>query len=297
LLGVILKDYLAKPKGTLLDSEEWVLPDVNDIPYTAYGYMYKNDLNKFCGIPERQELVVPVARGCPVGCAYCDVPVMQGKRERRLSPERTIEYIQESFKKQPFEYVSFYAPTFTLDKKWVKNLCNQLISLERRYPWKCVTVLKTLDEELIHLMSKSGCIRISLGIESFTKTAAMGLPKLKQDTLDSFKAIVCICNKYNIELNCFIMLGLPGDTPEDVQFTIDTCLEHGARVRPTIYTPYNLMSEDMNIFQVGQFNRQLFAPGYLPEEISDSYYNIFYNNKKDRATTVMKNIPCTYSEI
>jgi radical SAM superfamily enzyme YgiQ (UPF0313 family) len=276
-------------KGEVLTSEEWALPDVTEIPYESYNYMYKNDFNKFCGIPNRQELVVPIARGCPVGCSFCDVPSMQGRFERRLSVERTVDYIQESFRQLPFEYVSFYAPTFTLNHKWVKSLCKTLISLDRKYPWKCVTVLKMLDEQLIALMSQSGCVRISLGIESFTN-GSLTLPKVKQDTLSSFVEIARICKTYNVELNCFIILGLPGDTPAEVRNTIEICLEHGARVRPTIYTPYHHIDENIHLREISNYNRQLFPPELLSAELEKEYYNIFYNNQKDKFTTVMENI-------
>ncbi|MBV9576792.1 MAG: radical SAM protein [Gammaproteobacteria bacterium] len=290
LPGVLLSKESSHLLGTYLDPEEWVLPNINDIPYMAYHYMYKNDLNKFCGIPERMELVVPLARGCPVNCLYCDVPPMQGKIERRLSVTRTIDYIQNSFATLPFEYVSFYAPTFTLNKPWVKELCSKLIELPKRYFWKCVTVLKTLDEEIISLMSESHCVRISLGIESFTNAAAIGLPNVKQNTLDTFKTMARLCQKYNIELNCFIMLGMPGDTPQDAQHTIDVCLEYGARVRPAIYTPYQNMRENMLPEEISYYNRQLFPPNFLPADIAAQYYDIFYNNRKDKKTTIMEKI-------
>jgi anaerobic magnesium-protoporphyrin IX monomethyl ester cyclase len=289
--GVLLSSKDLQTAGTYLDPEEWVLPDVTDIPYIAYNSMYKNDLNKFCGIPERQELVVPIARGCPIGCAYCDVHSMQGKIERRLSVNKVINYIQNSFNQLPFEYVSFYAPTFTLNHNWVKDFCIKFIDLKKRHSWKCVTVLKTLNEELIGLMSKSGCVRISLGIESFSNTAAIGLPKVKQDTLNNFKDIALVCSKYNVELNCFIILGLPGDTPEDVQNTVRICTEYGARVRPTIYTPYHNMNEKMTVNEVNKYNRQLFSPGIFSEDITLKYYDIFYNNKTQIVTKVMDHIP------
>lgn len=288
--GVLTSAQEKLTKGRYLSVEEWVLPDVRQIPYAAYSQLYKNDFNKFCGIPERQELVVPVARGCPVGCAYCDVPMMQGKNERRLAIDVTVDYIQQSFKQLPFEYVSFYAPTFTLNRKWVEKLCQRLQSLPRRYPWKCVTVLKTLNERLIAMMSRSGCVRISLGLESFTRSTAGSLPKVKQDTLATFKSIARICNRYGVELNCFIMLGMPEDTPEDIKQTIDICLEHHARVRPTIYTPYHLLKDDMTLAQVNQFNRQLFPEKSIPHELANAYYQLFYNNPSDKKTQIMDKI-------
>src|SRR5690606_15315161 len=139
--------------------------------YDAYSLMYKRDENKFCGIPQRKELVINVSRGCPVGCEYCDVPRMQGRNERRLSVDRLIEYIESSFQLIPFEYVSMYSPTFTLNKKWVMEFCDKMIKKGSKYPWKCITTVFHLDEELIKNMAKSGCIRISVGLETLGQNA------------------------------------------------------------------------------------------------------------------------------
>ena len=88
-----------------------------------------------------RELVVPVARGCPVGCSFCEVPTVFGKRERRLSITSTLTYIRKSFAAAPFDYVSFYAPTFTLDHAWVRALCGELRAAP--VPWKCCTTIQT----------------------------------------------------------------------------------------------------------------------------------------------------------
>ena len=63
--------------------------------------------------------------------------------------ERTVAYIRSAFETQPFEYVAFRAPTFTLDGAWVRRPCEALPSEPRSYLWKCVTPSHHLDEELI----------------------------------------------------------------------------------------------------------------------------------------------------
>ena len=289
--GVLLHPADTFSDAGFMQSTEWALPNVNEVPYAAYNYMYRDDLNKFCGIPDRQELVVPLARGCPVGCDFCDVPPMQGKLEKRLSVDATLAYIVDCFQKLPFEYVSFYAPTFTLNRKWVLEFCEQASNLTRIYPWKCVTVLKMLDDELLAKMAQAGCVRISLGIETFSASSADNLPVCKREMRDKFIEIAQLCQLNGIELNCFIMLGYPGDTPAQVLQTIEFCREMGARVRPTIYTNYHLMREDMSINEVNQFNRQLFTPGLINTNDAEVYYQFFFNNKKDLPTAVTANIP------
>jgi anaerobic magnesium-protoporphyrin IX monomethyl ester cyclase len=253
--------------GTWFAPEHWVLPDVTEIPYAAYENLYRKDGNKFCGIPDRRELVVPVARGCPVGCAFCDVPPMQGLRERRLPVARTVDYIRESFTRQPFEYVAFYAPTFTLDRKWVRELCAALRAEPRPYSWKCATTLHHLSEELVADMASAGCVRISVGVETFEDSASELLPRAKWLARERFEEVVGWCNQSGVELNCFVIVGLPGTSLEGTRRTIDAVNAKGARARPTLYTPYERMHAGMSEREVSAFNRQTFVD---PDEVAAS---------------------------
>src|SRR3990167_2949955 len=289
--GVYLKVLPERdiPLGSYIDPKNWVLPDITEIPYKAYGQMYINDLNKFCGIPQRQELIIPVARGCPIGCFFCDVPKMQGKFERRLPVDVTVDYIVSSFSTLPFEYVSFYSPTFTLNKIWVMELCEALSKLPKHYSWKCTTALSCLNEKLIISMAQAGCVRISLGIETITG-ASTSLPKTKQNVNDQLPEIINIAKQHNVELNAFIILGLPGDNPNDVTRTFEYCMVNNIRVRPTIYTPYHEMVETMSEHEVSTYNRQTFIDNLLSDEESAKYYELFYNNPNDKLTQVMHKI-------
>lgn len=248
----------ANGPGAWLPPESWVLPDVNDIPYESYERLYVNDANRFCGIPERRELVVPVARGCPVNCDFCDVPGMQGLKERRLSVAATMDYIRQAFSLQRFEYVAFYAPTFTLDKKWVYELCAEMGKGGSRYSWKCATTIHHLNEPLVAAMAKAGCVRISVGVETLENAADKQLPRVKQSAHGKFKNLASWCREYRVELNCFVIVGLPGTSEEGTRNTMEAIEVEGARARPTVYTPYHLMSANMSEQELSQFNRQTF---------------------------------------
>jgi len=274
-----------------LTEEQWVFPDVSEIPYAAYEHLNKDDLKKFCGIANRSELVVPVARGCPVGCSFCDVPRQQGLRERRVPTERVVGYVKKSFAVYPFEYASFYAPTFTLKRNWVKALCNEFHRQDVAVKWKCVTTVAHLDRELITLMRDAGCIRISVGVESFAPEVAGQLPALKRDARAGFLRVAHDCQKLGVELNCFLMFGLQG---EPVTHSIDTMkvlVTEGHRVRPTVYTPYENLAPDMSQSEFAAFNRQLFLHHELSAKDKQLLYQSLYNNGFDVASNVHLSIP------
>lgn len=282
--------WLEPADGIFLDASEWALPDIREIPYEAYDRMYLDDSKKFCGIPERRELVVPVARGCPVGCDFCEVPRQQEARERRRSVEAVVGYIEESFAAAPFEYASMYAPTFTLSRSWVLRLAGALIARGSRYPYKCVTTIFHLDRELIATMAKSGCVRISIGLETLDPPSKRSLPKLKRAPEERLFELARDCSDHGVELNCFVILGLPGQSVSGARYTIEQVRAAGARVRPTIYTPYDRLDADMSAKEIDSFDRTLFAEGAAAPNDMASYYDLALGTER-RPTRVMDHIP------
>lgn len=278
--------------GSLLAPDDWILPGVDEIPYERHDALYSRDSNKFCGIPRRRELVVPAARGCPIGCAYCEVPGIFGRRERRLPLERTVSYIEESFRSAPFDYVAFYAPTFTLDRGWVLRLCERLAATGSRYPWKCATTMHHLDENLVRRMGAAGCVRISVGLETLDAGGHSGLPRAKHKDERDLEALARWCGGAGIELNCFVVVGLPGTTVEGARRTIAKVHEVGARARPTVYCPIEQLHSEMTDHDMAAFNRQLFLDG--THELSNrelhEAYGLVFGVARDE-TTVFRRIP------
>ena len=153
-------------ESRILSPKDWAFPNLSEIPYDDYSKLYLNDSNKFCGIPNKKELVVNVSRGCPINCEFCDVAKMQGTIDRRVSPKELHDYIINNFTKYGFDYVSMYSAIFTLNKKWLKEFTG--LMRNEAVPWKCVTTIEHLSDEDIELMHEAGCVRISIGVETLT---------------------------------------------------------------------------------------------------------------------------------
>ena len=277
--------------GAMLQPADWVLPDIGEIPYEAYDRLYSQDAHKFCGIPFRRELVVPVARGCPIGCDYCDVHQLFGLKERRLPVPAVLDYIDRCFDRAPFEYVAFYAPTFTLNRKWVLELADALTTRAEPVRWKCATTVHHLDEDLVALMGRSGCVRISVGLETLEPSGHGALPRAKQIHEDGFRNLGRWCVDAGIELNAFVIVGLPGTTVDGVARTRAVVRESGARFRPTVYTPFEQMTPTMDLAEIGRFNRQMLPEGSVPDGTDPADLYRFVFGVDDRLTEVYDHIP------
>lgn len=264
-------------EGDYLPPEQWGQPDLNEIPYDKYSNLYINDTNKFCGIPNKKELVINVSRGCPIGCEYCDVAKMQGHKDRRMTPMALYEYIINNFEKYSFDYVSMFSAIFTLNKKWIEEFSR--LMLKSKIPWKCVSTIEHLSPEIIQLLGKANCIRISIGVETISTNYNNALPQIKNNTYDKIKEIVEACKACEIEVNCFVMIGIPGVSARESIKTIQLLEDLDVRIRPTIYTQYDEMKYENTISGLSKYNRQILNPDKFSLNEQDKIYQIVHGRR------------------
>src|SRR5262249_1192183 len=239
LRGLLLRGddgaFVDTGKAVFLPAEEWAFPDPEEVPWDHYNRLYENKTLEFSGLPKLRELPITIARGCPVNCDYCLVPAYQGLKERRRSVAAVLDYADRVRRTYAFDYISTYAPTFTLKRQWVVDFARAIEVHPAGYRWKACTTLHHLDEELIDLMARSRCLRLSVGLETLDPTAQSVLPKLKRIPDDHLRDVATWCRDRGVELTCFVMLGMPGQTDRGVTHTFKVLREIGARIRPTAY--------------------------------------------------------------
>ena len=91
-----------------------------------------------------------------------------------------------------------------------------------------------LDEEMISLMSKSGCHALHFGIESANEETLIKYEKNLRD-INAVEKTIKLCKKYRILSVGYFILGLPGETKNQVEKTIDYSIKLDVD-----YASYNL---------------------------------------------------------
>jgi len=160
-----------------------------------------------------------VARGCPFSCTFCSRTF--GRTFRTHSISRILSEIQSLIDTYQISQLNIEADTLTVNKKFIKTLCIGLIEsgISRRIRWTCESRVDTVDEELLELMHNAGCWQISYGVETGSQRLLDSINK--SVSLKQIEQIFQITKRVGISIRGFFMLGLPGETPEESQATIN----------------------------------------------------------------------------
>ena len=212
-----------------LKSEEWGIPRIDLLPIERYFEL----------IGKRQ-LEICVTKGCAYNCSFCSEKYVYGKKEGRRSVESIITFVENTHELCDSYY--FDATTLTYDKEWVINLCNSLLKLPYKIKWVTTTRLDKLDEEIIKIMSKAGCVRISVGLETIQKNVQKSINK--DIDLNHMNYVFNLFKKYNIKPRVLLIAGLPGQTKEELIHTYQEVKKRKYDFRIKEYAPYNLVLKD-----------------------------------------------------
>jgi radical SAM superfamily enzyme YgiQ (UPF0313 family) len=215
------------------------IDDLNELPFPAWDMISYKSFNGGGLMRNLKPFVTALtSRGCPHGCTYCPYPVIQGRKLRVRSPENVVDELHWLVNSMGVKAVLFRDPEFALQRDRVMGICEAILKRDIRLAWRCETRMEDLDEKLVSIMAKAGCIGINTGVESADPHVLRNL-KRKLVPFDQAKKVVKACNKNGVDSFCFFIIGLPGDTRQSVLKTID----YAVKLKPTfvqftVATPY-----------------------------------------------------------
>ena len=183
-------------------------------------------------------LTILTSRGCPHACVFCYHGTF-GYNFNPRSPERVVNEIEDLIKKYSIKEISIIDDLFNYDRERAKRICELIIEHGIKISWSCPNGVRAdyTDLELLQLMKKAGCYQLAFGVESGNQEIVNKVGK-KLD-LKHVKQAVENCRKVGIETIGFFIIGLPYDTKETMQQTIDFAKKlNTTYTQFTIATPY-----------------------------------------------------------
>ena len=172
------------------------------------------------------------SRGCPYLCTFCSTP--RG-RYRTRSVESIIDEM-ERCTRLGVRHIYFVDDTFPVKGQRLELLCEQLLARPHLPQWSCRTAASGLTARSVALIKRAGCIRIQIGVETWSDE---GLELLgKNTTITQVRETFRACQQAGIDSMAYFMLGLPHErSVADVR----RLMRFARRLAPT-YAMFNVLT-------------------------------------------------------
>ena len=197
--------------------------DLDRLPFVTS--VYKRDLSiENYNVPFLLHPYVALytSRGCPALCTFCLWPqTLSGHAWRVRSAENVAEEIRHALKWFPQAKEFFFDDdTFNIRKGRVLELCKKFKPLGFR--WSC-TARAHSDYETLKAMAEAGARLLIVGFESGDPQILKNIKK--GATVEMGREFAKNCKRIGILIHADFILGLPGETKESIQRTIDFARE------------------------------------------------------------------------
>lgn len=209
LPGLHFKEHGVK-KG---HDEFYIHGDLDTLPYPDRRMLpYKS----YHSVVAKSDFVTTMitSRGCPYKCTFC-----------KLSFQKTLSRSADDVLKEMEEIASLgireievYDDTFTWSKKRLIDICKGIVDRGLDLDWAIRDRVSSATPDAMEWLAKAGCRRIHFGVESGSNKTLETIKK----AINTDQAIeaVKLARKNGIQVLTYFMLGLPGETVEDMRETI-----------------------------------------------------------------------------
>lgn len=285
-----IKGLVFKENGKIIDTgRAEYLDNLDNLPLPAWE-LY--DLKKYNRISlsnrESPPGYLETSRGCPWGCVFCNKNI-QGRKFRPKGVKRVVDEIEHMLT-MGFKEINILDDTFSTDINRAKAICDEVINRSLKFPWHPLNGIRVdrVDKELFIKMKKSGCYKVSFGIESGNQNVLDAIDK--RINLQQVRDAVRWAREVGFETFGYFMIALPGDTEETIEDTIRFAKElklDMAKFNITIPLPGTKMFDDwdrLELIKTKDWSKyNFYAPYYelynhptLSREAISRYYRKAY---------------------
>lgn len=231
--GIVFEDK--NSKEIVVNPEAPLIQDLDELPFPALNLL---PMKKYRLLDMDTHMTTMITtRGCPMQCSFCSSAAMHGKKIRERSVENIVDEIEYLKTNYDIDTIAFMDDTFTLKKRKVMAICDEILKRNIKIMWGCTSRVDTLDEKLLKKMKEAGCITIFIGVESADQQQLDNM--CKNTTITKIENAFKIAHKLKIRTIASVALGMPGDTKEIMNKTVK--FVHKLKPNYAIYslaTPY-----------------------------------------------------------
>jgi radical SAM superfamily enzyme YgiQ (UPF0313 family) len=192
-------------------------PDWDQLDLAEYSHLC--NCNEF---PIQARVYAPIftSRGCPWRCIFCHNHF--GRRPRTRSPDNVLDEIALLVRRHGVHEVHIHDDIFNIDPDRVVAICDGIVErgMDLRIAFPNGVRADRLTRLQLEKLARAGCYHMCMAFETVTPR----LQRMIRKNLDVQKVLenARIASELGIVTACFVMLGFPTETREEIMDTIET---------------------------------------------------------------------------
>jgi radical SAM superfamily enzyme YgiQ (UPF0313 family) len=159
---------------------------------------------------------IMTSRGCPFKCTFCASHAAHGRAMRYNSVERVQKDLKLMKEKYNINGVVIQDDHFMGGKRRPYELVDAIGKLDLGMFFQNALAMYALDIEFLQLLKKSGVDELVLPVESGSMRVLREEMR-KPLKLSTIPQVVTNCRDVGIYTDCNIIIGMPGETKEDIR--------------------------------------------------------------------------------
>lgn len=202
------------------------IEDLDEIPFLDYeildvaGYDINPTMYYYTSETERNKgLAIMTSRGCPFKCIFCASHKAHGRDMRYHSVDRVVEDAARLKERYEAQTIIILDDHFMGDKKRAHEIVDRLAQDGHALFFPNALALYALERPFLELLRHAGVTQLILAVESGSERVLKRVMR-KPLKLDIVRRVANDCRDIGIYTDCNILIGLPGETKDDIA---DTC--------------------------------------------------------------------------
>ena len=202
------KVRINQPRPLIRDLDSIPFPARHLLPMSKYSVLGKKTV--VCHIMS--------SRGCPFQCIFCSSSRFFGRQYRARTAENVVDEMEYLVSEYNPESIEFSDDEFTLNRKRVEEICDEIKRRGIDVQWACSSRVDTINKRLLQKMRRAGCFLIYYGIESASQRILNFIKKGIR--IDQVVKAIKQTREAGIKVLGSFMIGFPDETRGEIEETI-----------------------------------------------------------------------------
>ena len=200
------------------------IENLDEIPFYDYGILNTDEyglnptISSYASFDKKYIFHIATSRGCPHHCCFCSSHTIHGRKMRYHSVSRVREDLTCLRDQYGAKMIGFQDDHFMADKQRAFEIINIAKELEMPVFFQSGLALYALDRKMLETIKSAGLNQLVLAVESGSNRVIKEIMH-KPINLSIIKRVISDCRQLGIDTDANILIGLPGETKQDIEDT------------------------------------------------------------------------------